>query len=103
MANPQLPKDNNFASIPVLAPDGANQTIKLGSTGSSSQTAAILNVKVVRIVADAAVSLEFGTNPVAVLATSLYLPANTPEYFKWTSGNLVAAIGTANVYITPVS
>lgn len=78
-------------------------TVKLGSTGTSSQTAAFgNNIEYVRVVADAAVHIEFGTNPTATSST-IYLPADDIEYFKVSGGEKLAAIGTANVYVSQLS
>lgn len=103
MAVPRFPRSQDAGNlIPVLSHDGANSTVLSSPSGSTTQSVAI-TATIVRIVASAAVNIEFGTNPTATTTTSLYLPANTVEYFKFTSGDKVAAIGTATVYITPMA
>jgi len=78
-------------------------TEKLTSTGTSSQTAAFAdNIEYVRVVSDAAVHIEFGVNPTAT-ASTIYVPADDIEYFKVSAGEKLAAIGSANVYVTQLS
>ena len=79
------------------------RTLKVESTGSSSQSTAFgANIEYVRIVADATCHIEFGVNPTATTST-IYIPAGDVEYFKISPGEKVAAIGSANLYITEIS
>jgi hypothetical protein len=79
------------------------RTLKLASTGTSSQTAAFgANIEYVRIITDADVHVEIGVNPTAT-TSNIYIPADDVEYFKVSEGEKLAAIGTANVYITELS
>jgi hypothetical protein len=78
-------------------------TVKLASTGTSSATAAFgANIEYVRVISDADVHIEFGKSPTATTST-IYLPADDVEYFKVSEGEKLAAIGTANVYVTQLS
>jgi len=97
-----MPIDADRKSIPTLAPSGANNTTKISPSGSNTQSGAI-TASVVRIAVSANMNIEFGANPTATTTTSFYMPANTVEYFSYNSGDLVAAIGTGDVYITPVA
>lgn len=56
--------------------------------------------RVVRIVASAAVNIKFGGATVTAAVTDSLLPANTVEYFDMWGDTYVAAIGTADVYVT---
>lgn len=47
---------------------------------------------VVRLIATQAAWVEFGANPTAVANTSIYLPANAPEYFACSPGHKVATL-----------
>jgi hypothetical protein len=98
-----MPTDSNGRPIPVLNPVTANNTQQIGISGSSQQSAAITG-NVIRVAVDTACNIEIGKNPSASLTTSLWMPANSVEYFAIPSGSKVAVIGTAgNIYITPVS
>jgi hypothetical protein len=99
MAQPAMPRDAGFP-IPVLAQSGANSTLKISPSGSDAASSAI-TARVVRIAVTANMNIEF--NAAAVATTSLYMPANTVEYFSFTSGQTVHAIGTGDVYITPMA
>lgn len=78
-------------------------TQKLASSGTSSQSSAFgSNIEYIRLVSDAAVHVEFGKNPTATTST-IYIPAGDVEYFKVSEGEKIAAIGSANVYITELS
>lgn len=78
-------------------------TIKLASGGSSSQTAAFeANIEYVRVISDADVHVEFGVNPTAT-SSKIFLEAKSYEYFKVSPGEKLAAIGSANVYVTTLS
>jgi hypothetical protein len=56
--------------------------------------------RIVRIVATAAVNIKFGGASVEAAATDSLLPANTVEYFDMWGNTHIAAIGTADVYVT---
>ncbi len=95
-----LPRDGSRAPIPCLRQLGANSTLKISPSGSDAASAAV-TATVVRIAVTANMNIEF--NAAAVATTSLYMPANTVEYFSFISGQTVHAIGTGDVYITPVA
>mgnify|MGYP000853462726 FL=1 len=79
------------------------RTLKLSSSGTSSQTAAFgANIEYVRVITDADVHVEIGVNPTATTST-IYIPADDVEYFKVSEGEKLAAIGTANVYVTELT
>ncbi len=78
-------------------------TQKLSSSGTSSATDAFgNNIEYVRIVADADCHIEFGIAPTAT-SSKIFLPAKDIEYFKVSGGEKVAAIGTANLYVTELT
>ncbi len=78
-------------------------TEKLVSTGTSSQTAAFAdNIEYVRVVSDADVHIEFGVNPTAT-NSKIFMPADSEDYFKVSAGEKMAAIGSANVYVTQLT
>lgn len=102
MATPlnQFPRDESAQPIPVLSQVGANSTVKFSPSGSDANSGAI-TANVIRIAVTANMNIEFGA--AAVATTSLYMPANTVEYFKFTTGQAVHAIGTGDVYVTPMA
>ena len=64
---------------------------QLFSFTTSTQSAAFDEAtRLVRVIADADVILEFGVNPTA-LATGIKVPAGTVEYFEVNPGDKVAA------------
>lgn len=96
-----FPKEQNNQPVPVLSQVGANTTLKISPSGSHTESTAI-NARVVRIAVTAAMNIEFGTAGVAATSASLYMPANSVEYFAFIPNQLVSALGTGDVYITPV-
>lgn len=102
----QFPRDAQNTPIPVLSPIAANNTQALAMTGSAVNTTTIA-ARVVRIATTAAAWIEIqtvvGTNPTATETTSLYMPANSVEYFSIPNPSQVSAIGASGtVYVTPV-
>ena len=78
-------------------------TEKVTSSGTSAQSAAFAdNIYYVRVVADAACQIEFGTSPTAT-TSKVYVPADDIEYFKVSPGEKVAVIGTVNLYISQLT
>lgn len=78
-------------------------TQKVNSTGTSTQSSAFGdNIEYVRIISDADCHIEFGTNPTAT-SSKIFLEAKSFEYFKISSGEKVAVIGSVNLYITELS
>ena len=78
-------------------------TEKVTSSGTSAQSAAFAdNIYYVRVVADAACHIEFGTSPTAT-TSKVYVPADDIEYFKVSPGEKVAVIGTVNLYISQLT
>ena len=64
-------------------------TEKVTSSGTSAQSAAFAdNIYYVRVVADAACHIEFGSNPTAT-TSKVYVPADDIEYFKVSPGEKV--------------
>lgn len=95
-----FPKEQNNQPVPVLQQVGANSSIVLAPSGSHLESSAI-NARVVRIAVSAAMNIEFGAAPVAT-ANSLWMPANSVEYFSFIPTQLISVLGTGNVTITPV-
>ena len=78
-------------------------TEKVTSSGTSAQSAAFAdNIYYVRVVADAACHIEFGTNPTAT-TSKVYVPADDIEYFKVSPGEKVAVIGTVDLYVSQLT
>jgi hypothetical protein len=78
-------------------------TEKVISSGTSAQSAAFAdNIYYVRVVADAACHIEFGTSPTAT-TSKIYVPADDIEYFKVSPGEKVAVIGTVNLYVSQLT
>ena len=84
------------------------KTQKIASSGSSSAVTDVFGsqTEYVRIAADADCHIEFGgnasSNPTAT-ASTIFIPADQPEIFKVSPGEKVAAIGSANVFVTELS
>lgn len=77
---------------------GATQ--KLAMAGSSVQSTAFDQDRVVRIVATAACNYAIGTNPTATSST-VYLPADSGEQILIRNGNKIAALAASgSFYIT---
>jgi hypothetical protein len=94
-----LTKLYELGALPVIRP-GATQTLAVGATSAASNG---IGADVVRVIATVDVHLAFGAAPVAD-ATSLFLPANTAEYFACEASDKVAAIQDSvggTMYITP--
>jgi hypothetical protein len=78
-------------------------TEKVTSSGTSAQSAAFAdNIYYVRVVADAACHIEFGSNPTAT-TSKVYVPADDIEYFKVSPGEKVAVIGTVDLYVSQLT
>ena len=78
-------------------------TEKVSSSGTSAQSAAFAdNIYYVRVVADAACHIEFGSNPTAT-TSKVYVPADDIEYFKVSPGEKVAVIGTVDLYVSQLT
>lgn len=68
-------------------------TQNVSYTTTSTQSSAFnASTRVVRIVADAASRVLFGSNPTATAGGTTLIPANTPEYFSVNAGDKVAVI-----------
>mgnify|MGYP005729822053 FL=1 len=84
------------------------KTQKIASSGSSSAVTDVFGsqTEYVRIAADADCHIEFGgnasSNPTATSST-IFIPADQPEIFKVSPGEKVAALGSANVFVTELS
>lgn len=77
MKNPNMPRDNTNAPIPVLTPK-AKHELSVGAGASVSTTA--LSNRVVRISSDAIVRYKFGITGESASAVD----------YKWTTGDLHA-------------
>ena len=78
-------------------------TEKVTSSGTSAQSAAFAdNIYYVRVVADAACHIEFGSSPTAT-TSKVYVPADNIEYFKVSPGAKVAVIGTVSLYVSQLT
>ena len=76
-------------NVPPMQPL-AEQTVAIG--GSSVQSSAFnAATYLIRVIADAACSIEIGANPTAT-ATKMRLAANVPEYFAVHPGQILAVI-----------
>jgi hypothetical protein len=98
--NPIQPVDQNGDPIPALRQAAATNTQKIVLSGAGTTTA--IATPVIRIATDAAIVIEFGAAPLAG-TTSLYMPANSVEYFSFLPGDKVGALGTGNMYVTPMA
>lgn len=78
-------KDANGANVQAAAvPPVAEQVVAIA--GASAQSAALnVSTNMVRLMADAACSVKFGSNPTAT-ATSMRLAADAGEYFSIPAG-----------------
>lgn len=91
-----------LGALPVVRP-GATQKITVNTT-TSNQSAAV-DGNVVRLLATVDCHIAFGP-AAAADANSMFLPANTPEYFACYGTDRVAAIGDGAegaLYITPAA
>jgi len=85
--------------LPAILPG----TAVVVAIGAASLQSAAINSTVVRLVATADCHIVFGANPTAT-ANDTFLPANQPEYFVFTPGQLIAVIQDSvpgNLFITP--
>jgi len=78
---------------------------KFSPAGATARNAVAITLghdgrRVVRIVATAAVNIVFGGATVEATVAGTYLPAGTVEYYDMWGDTHVAAIGTADVYVT---
>lgn len=94
-----LTKLYQLGALPVVRP-GATTSVAVGAESSQSGP---LGSTVVRVVATTDCHVSFGADPAAD-ATSLYLPANMPEYFACSGEEKIAVIrdtADGTLYITP--
>ena len=77
------------------------------TSGTSAQTSAFnANVEYVRVTTTGPVFIEFGANPTAVVATSIYMAGDESIIFKIDSGMKMATIhasGTPTVFVQELS
>jgi hypothetical protein len=91
-------------------PGSAFPAVKAGAVqvlayAASSVQSAVLGCMVVRVVSTTDCHIAFSANPTAT-ASSMFLPAKTPEYFICSPTDKVAAIQDAaggNLSITPAT
>ena len=77
-----------LGAMPVITP-GASSVVSY----STSVQSGALTATVIRLVANTDCHVAIAANPTAVAdGTCTFLPANSPEYFRITSGQKVAAI-----------
>ena|ERR1022692_543890 len=72
------------------------------SVGASHAESAAIPAALVRMVSTVAAFIEFGSAPVATVA-SMYLPAAAPEYFRFTPGQKASVLqvaGAGTLYVT---
>lgn len=84
----------------------ASQVIAFTGVTAQSTAGSQTNSLLVRLVSDADCFVAFGVNPVANTTTSVFLPAGSPEYFKFEGSWKVAVIqktGAGNLYMTEMS
>lgn len=84
---------------------GTSQKKAYTGTSAAIDDAISAGVFLVRVMVTTDAHIVFGASPTAV-ATDLYLPANSPEYFRCTPGQKVAAIRETNsgdLYVTEMS
>lgn len=74
----EIGKDS-YGSKAQVASEPSNTTQTVTYTTTTQSAAFNPSTRIIRVIADAAVYLEFGTNPTAT-ATSLYLPSGQVEY-----------------------
>lgn len=84
---------------------GSDKTVSVN--GTSAQSSAFSSgVNLVRVVCTIDCCLKFGASPTAT-ASTIFLPANTVEYFGVVAGEKVAAIRTGSdtgtLYVTEAS
>ena len=75
------------------------------TSGTSAQTSAF-NIEYVRVTTTGPVFIEFGANPTAVAATSIYMAGDESIIFKIDGGMKMATIhgsGTPTVYVQELS
>jgi hypothetical protein len=77
----------------AILPGSLNQTVSVTGTSQVSQAFSV-NTTVVRAISTSNCYLAFGASPVAS-ATSLYLPANTIEYYGVGGSTKVAVLQVA--------
>lgn len=77
-------QDGNVNSFQAILP-GTSQAVSV--SGSSAQSSALTSgASIMRLVSTTDCYVAFGTNPTAT-TSSLFLPANVPEYFGIPSSN----------------
>lgn len=92
--------DGSLNLLPAIVP-GTCSKVAIGA--SNAQSGAI-TAAVVRLVSSTDCHVKFGANPTAAAdGASMFLPANSPEYFQFSSGNKIGVIQDAvagNLFIT---
>ncbi|MFM1991272.1 MAG: hypothetical protein RJA99_4229 [Pseudomonadota bacterium] len=101
---------NSFAAVEQAdvcrRAQGAGEAIAIGSSSAASGTAFPSGTTAVRLVSTVDCWVEIAPTPVAVVNTSFYLPANSPEYLIAAPGDRVAVIQASAagfLYERPVS
>ena len=77
------------------------------TSGTSAQTSAFnANIEYVRVTTTGPVFIEFGANPTAIVASSIYMAGGESIIFKVDGGMKMATIhgsGTPTVYVAELS
>jgi hypothetical protein len=87
-----------LGALPVIRP-GTTQKVNIGSASTASD---VVGSGVVRLLATSDCHVALGADPTAG-PTSLFLPANMPEYFGCGTGDKVAVIqdsASGALYVT---
>lgn len=83
-----MPTDTHGRVLPICQLPAASQAVTFTTSAQSAAFAA--DTKFIRVVADAAAHIAVGDNPTAT-ATSMFLPANSVEFFGVKGGDKIAA------------
>jgi len=82
-------------------------TLSATTTSGATRTSAFATqIQSIMVTATAACFVQFDTTPTALVASSVYIAAGTPYFFRVSEADKCAAItgtGTASVYITELS
>ena len=82
-------------------------TLSATTTSGATRTSAFATqIQSIMVTATAACFVQFDTTPTALVASSVYIAAGTPYFFRVSEADKCAAItgaSTASVYITELS
>lgn len=83
-----LPTDTNGNVLPIAMMPAQTQTVTYSTSAQSAAFAE--DTKFIRVIADAAAHLAFGSSPTATTSHP-WVPSSTPEFFGVKGGDKVAA------------